>query len=82
MFNIGVIYRDGVSVTHSYVQAKRWFERAPAAAFAPAMIRLGDLCRDGRGVAKNVNDARAGYQKAAAADSPESQSRLAALPCK
>lgn len=56
-----------------------WYERAAGQGFAPAQYRLGNLYENGRGVAKDLAQARLWYQRAAEAGNRMAMHNLAAL---
>lgn len=43
MYNLGLLYRDGLGVAQDYAQARHWFEKSVAASNAKAMERETDL---------------------------------------
>lgn len=56
MYNLGLVYRDGLGVAQDYAQARRWFEKSVAAANAKAREREADLLSR-RGVATEKMEA-------------------------
>jgi localization factor PodJL len=56
-----------------------WYERAAAQGFAPAQYRLANLYENGKGVAKDLEQARLWYQRAAEAGNRMSMHNLASL---
>lgn len=45
MYNLGLLYRDGLGVAQDYAQAGRWFAKSVAAANAKAREREADLLK-------------------------------------
>jgi len=56
MYNLGLLYRDGLGVPQDYAQAGRWFAKSVAAANAKAREREADLLSR-RGVATEKMEA-------------------------
>jgi len=62
---LGGLYAKGESVTNSYAEAAKWYERAAAQGDAEAELALGELFEAGQGVPKDVAHALELYRKAA-----------------
>lgn len=65
MFNIGVMYSQGLGVLHRPNVAFKWYQRAAEKGYAPAQFNLGLAYRRGTGVQKNVEQAIHWWQKSA-----------------
>ncbi|MDR1723555.1 MAG: sel1 repeat family protein, partial [Tannerella sp.] len=70
--NIGVIYEQ----QENYVQAARHYQQSAYRGFAEAQYNLGRLYQYGKGVKKNLSEARRLYREAAAQGLPEAEDRL------
>ena len=65
--SLGILYeRVGDSVTQDYAIARDWYEKAAAKDFVMAMVALGHLYRDGRGVTPDLYKAEEWAEKAVA----------------
>ena len=51
MYNLGVLYMNGLGVAQNYDKAREWYQKAADASFAAAMNNLGVLYMNGLGVA-------------------------------
>jgi len=72
MFDLGVLYRDGLGVAQDYDKARELFQKAADAGDADAMNNLGALYGKGLGVAQDYGKAREWYQKGADAGNTDS----------
>ena len=77
---LGLLYSKPVPPGRDPQKALGWLKAAAEDDFAPAMIALGDIHRNGWGsTAKNETTARSWYEKAGAKGEEAAQKRIAAL---
>ena len=65
LYNLGVLYRDGLGVPQDYIEAVAWFRRAANQGHAGAQNNLGIAYERGEGVAQDYAEAVGWYQRAA-----------------
>lgn len=66
MFNIGVMYRNGVGVEEDHSKALEWYEKAADLGFSNAMFNIGALyVKGGYGVETDYAEALKWFEKAA-----------------
>jgi TPR repeat protein len=72
-FNVGNFHFLGKGVGQDYALAKHHFEQAAGRGFVAAMINLGNMYKEGRGVEASREAARGWYSRAAQGKGQESQ---------
>lgn len=65
MNNLGIVYRDGVSVVRDPVEAHAWFMKAAEAGHTGAQFSVSDNYRSGTGVERDLDEAEKWAGKAA-----------------
>ena len=65
MFNVGVLYRDGLGVPVDYGEALNWFRKAAGAGDDIAANAIGVLYQQGLGVSVDYAEAMSWYRRAA-----------------
>lgn len=58
-YNLAIMYFAGRGLDQDYAQAMEWFQRAASNNFAPALVNLAHMFRDGLGTGKNPENALA-----------------------
>ena len=66
-------------MTHSYRQAKDWFEKAAEKGHVDAQYNLGVIYENGEGVSQNYQQAKAWYEKAASQNDAQAQFELGVM---
>jgi TPR repeat protein len=66
MYNLGVLYSNGIAVSRDYSAAKSWYEKAAAKGVGPAMFNLGVFHMNGLAGAQDYAAAKDWYEKAGA----------------
>ena len=76
-FNLGVMYENGLEVTHDYKEAFKWFSLSAEQGCADAQNNLGVMFEHGLGVVQDYAHALHWYQLAAAQEDATGQYNLA-----
>ena len=79
MYEVGLIYENGLGVAHNYGKARRWLQRAADAGNADAANELGILYTNGQGVSQDHSKSRQLYEKAAKSGNVLAMSNLGLL---
>ena len=79
MYNLGILYDNGLGVAQDYGKAREWYQKAVDAANTNAMYNLGWLYQEGLGGTQDYCKMRECYQKAARAGDAEADQALSLL---
>jgi TPR repeat protein len=77
--NLGMMYKDGQSVTQDYAEAIKWFRLAAKQGDAGGQSNLGRMYDNGLGVAKDTAEAIKWYRLAADQGSATAQNNLGSM---
>ncbi len=78
-YRLGVMYRNGLGVSRSYVEAVRWFRRSAEQGHADAQYSLGGMYFYGRGVPQDYGVAFEWYRRGAEQGNAYSQYGLGSM---
>jgi len=79
MFNIGVLYSQGLGVPEDLEQGVNWYRQSAIKGYAPAQFNLGVAFREGKGIRKSPEKASQWFRAAAEQDHRHAQYNLASL---
>ena len=79
MFNIGVLYSQGLGVPEDLEQGVNWYRQSAIKGYAPAQFNLGVAFREGKGIRKSSEKASQWFRAAAEQDHRHAQYNLASL---
>jgi TPR repeat protein len=79
MFNVGMLYEQGLGVPRNLTKALEWYEKASLAGEKEANFRMGTCYEIGLGTAVDLARAVAAYEKAAEMGSAEGQRKMASM---
>jgi TPR repeat protein len=78
-YGLSVFYREGTGVPRDRAESLRWLQRAAQESHVAAMVEFGVALFNGDGVEKSESGAARLFGRAAQANSPIAQNRLARL---